>query len=86
MHMLLSSLGYTAYHELVPLRIQTFSLYSLRCPTSLVRRLHLATDARKGRRSCGGLREADGQVTANAVMLAIQSRLQYPAVRMEVAY
>ncbi|PMD12222.1 hypothetical protein NA56DRAFT_741653 [Hyaloscypha hepaticicola] len=52
MHMLRSSPGCTAYQERVPLptprlRIQTF----LRCSMSLVRRLYLATNARKGRPS-----------------------------------
>jgi hypothetical protein len=52
MHMLLFSLGCTAYQERVPLQLLDFayrhSSYSLRCSTSLVRRLYLATKRAQG--------------------------------------
>lgn len=40
------------------LRVQTFLLCSLRCSTSLVRRLYLATNARKGRSSWWRIRRS----------------------------
>ncbi|KAH8767869.1 hypothetical protein BGZ57DRAFT_766564, partial [Hyaloscypha finlandica] len=65
MHMLLSSLGCIAYQERVPLQFLDFAY---RCSL-----LFSPMDAPPG----SGFREADGQVSANAVMLAIQSRSQY---------
>jgi transcription initiation factor TFIID subunit 9B len=80
--MLLSSLGCTAYQERVPLQLLDFAYRHSSSVLSDVLRLSSdayilqqtrARDAPPG----GGFREADGQVSANAVLLAIQSRLQY---------
>jgi transcription initiation factor TFIID subunit 9B len=82
MHMLLSSLGCTAYQERVPLQLLDFAYRHSSSVLSDVLRLSSdayilqqtrARDAPPG----GGFGEADGQVCANAVLLAIQSRLQY---------
>lgn len=81
-HMLLSSLGCTAYQERVPLQLLDFAY---RHSSSILSdALHLSSDAYVSQQTRardappgGGFREADGQVSANAVMLAIQSRLQY---------
>jgi len=81
-HMLLSSLGCTAYQERVPLQLLDFAY---RHSSSILSdALHLSSDAYVSQQTRardappgGGFREADGQVSANAVMLAISSRLQY---------
>lgn len=81
-HMLLSSLGCNAYQERVPLQLLDFAY---RHSSSILSdALHLSSDAYVSQQTRardappgGGFREADGQVSANAVMLAIQSRLQY---------
>jgi transcription initiation factor TFIID subunit 9B len=81
-HMLLSSLGCTAYQERVPLQLLDFAY---RHSSSILSdALHLSSDAYVSQQTRardappgGGFREADGQVSANAVSLAIQSRLQY---------
>jgi len=81
-HMLLSSLGCTAYQERVPLQLLDFAY---RHSSSILSdALHLSSDAYVSQQMRardappgGGFREADGQVSAQAVMLAIQSRLQY---------
>ena len=80
--MLLSSLGCHAYQERVPLQLLDFAY---RHSSSILSdALHLSSDAYVSQQTRardapagGGFREADGQVSANAVMLAIQSRLQY---------
>jgi transcription initiation factor TFIID subunit 9B len=80
--MLLSSLGVTAYQERVPLQLLDFAY---RHSSSILSdALHLSSDAYISQQSRardgaqgGGLRDADGQVSANAVQIAIQSRLQY---------
>ncbi len=81
-HMLLSSLGCNAYQERVPLQLLDFAY---RHSSSILSdALHLSSDAYVSQQTRardappgGGFRDADGQVSANAVMLAIQSRLQY---------
>lgn len=81
-HMLLSSLGCTAYQERVPLQLLDFAY---RHSSSILSdALHLSSDAYVSQQTRardappgGGFREADGQVSSNAVQLAIQSRLQY---------
>ncbi|KAG0645755.1 Transcription initiation factor TFIID subunit 9 [Hyphodiscus hymeniophilus] len=81
-HMLLSSLGVTAYQERVPLQLLDFAY---RHSSSILSdALHLSSDAYISQQTRardappgGGFRDADGQVSANAVQLAIQSRLQY---------
>lgn len=81
-HMLLSSLGVTAYQERVPLQLLDFAY---RHSSSILSdALHLSSDAYVSQQTRardapagGGFRDADGQVSANAVQLAIQSRLQY---------
>lgn len=80
-HMLLSSLGVTAYQERVPLQLLDFAY---RHSSSILSdALHLSSDAYVSQQNrardapAGGFREADGQVSANAVQLAISSRLQY---------
>jgi transcription initiation factor TFIID subunit 9B len=79
--MLLSSLGVTAYQERVPLQLLDFAY---RHSSSILSdALHLSADAyvsqnqRARDAPPGGFRDLDGQVSANAVQLAIQSRLQY---------
>lgn len=79
--MLLSSLGVTAYQERVPLQLLDFAY---RHSSSILSdALHLSADAYVSQLSRardappGGFRDADGQVSENAVKLAIQSRLQY---------
>ena len=80
--MLLSSLGVTAYQERVPLQLLDFAY---RHSSSILSdALHLSADAYISQQSRardqppgGGFRDADGQVSAQAVQLAIQSRLQY---------
>jgi transcription initiation factor TFIID subunit 9B len=80
--MILSSVGCTAYQERVPLQLLDFAY---RHSSSILSdALHLSSDAYVSQQTRardappgGGFREADGQVSANAVMLAIQSRLQY---------
>lgn len=79
--MLLSSLGVTAYQERVPLQLLDFAY---RHSSSILSdALHLSSDAYVSQQTrardapAGGFRDADGQVSANAVQLAIQSRLQY---------
>jgi transcription initiation factor TFIID subunit 9B len=81
-HMLLSSLGCNAYQERVPLQLLDFAY---RHSSSILSdALHLSSDAYISQQTRardappgGGFREADGQVSAPAVLLAIQSRLQY---------
>jgi len=81
-HMLLSSLGVTAYQERVPLQLLDFAY---RHTSSILSdSLHLSSDAYVSQQTRardvpagGGFRDADGQVSVNAVQLAIQSRLQY---------
>ena len=80
-HMLLSSLGATAYQERVPLQLLDFAY---RHTTSILTdALHLSSDAYVSQQTrakdapTGGIGAADGQVSPNAVQLAIQSRLQY---------
>ena len=82
-HMILSSLGITAYQERVPLQLLDFAY---RHTSSILSdALHLSSDAyisqqtraRDAPPGGAGLRDADGAVTMNAVQLAIQSRLQY---------
>lgn len=80
--MLLSSLGTHAYQERVPLQLLDFAY---RHSSSILSdALHLSSDAYISQQTRardappgGGFREADGQVSAAAVLLAIQSRLQY---------
>ncbi|QSZ37494.1 hypothetical protein DSL72_008592 [Monilinia vaccinii-corymbosi] len=81
-HMLLSSLGVAAYQERVPLQLLDFAY---RHSSSILSdALHLSSDAYVSQQTRardappgGGFRDADGQVSANAIQLAIQSRLQY---------
>lgn len=80
-HMLLSSLGCTAYQERVPLQLLDFAY---RHSSSILSdALHLSSDAYVSQQTRakdppgGGLKDADGQVSAQAVHLAISSRLQY---------
>ena len=80
-HMLLTSLSVTAYQERVPLQLLDFAY---RHSSSILSdALHLSSDAYVSQQSRardappGGFRDADGQVSAQAVQLAIQSRLQY---------
>jgi len=81
-HMLLSSLGCTAYQERVPLQLLDFAY---RHSSSILSdALHLSSDAYVSQQSRardaptgGGLKDADGQVSLQAVQLAISSRLQY---------
>ncbi|KAL5314428.1 hypothetical protein ACEPPN_017068 [Leptodophora sp. 'Broadleaf-Isolate-01'] len=82
MHMLLSSLGCTAYQERVPLQLFDFVYRHSISILSDVLRLSfdafISQQTRAWDAPPGGVsREADGQVSANAVLLAIQSRLQY---------
>lgn len=79
--MLLTSLSVTAYQERVPLQLLDFAY---RHSSSILSdALHLSSDAYVSQQSRardappGGFRDADGQVSAQAVQLAIQSRLQY---------
>jgi transcription initiation factor TFIID subunit 9B len=80
--MLLSSLGCTAYQERVPLQLLDFAY---RHSSSILSdALHLSSDAYVSQQTRardqppgGGFKDADGQVSAQAVQLAIQSRLQY---------
>jgi len=80
-HMLLTSLGVTAYQERVPLQLLDFAY---RHSSSILSdALHLSSDAyqSQGTRAKdappGGHGAQDAQVSVNAVHLAIQSRLQY---------
>jgi transcription initiation factor TFIID subunit 9B len=81
-HMLLSSMGVTAYQERVPLQLLDFAY---RHSSSILSdALHLSSDAYVSQQTRakdappgGALRDADGQVSANAVQFAISSRLQY---------
>lgn len=81
-HMLLSSLGCNAYQERVPLQLLDFAY---RHSSSILSdALHLSSDAYVSQQTRardappgGGFRDADGQVSAPAVLLAIQSRQQY---------
>ncbi|KAH6669470.1 transcription initiation factor IID, 31kD subunit-domain-containing protein [Halenospora varia] len=81
-HMLLSNLGVTAYQERVPLQLLDFAY---RHSSSILSdALHLSSDAYVSQQTRardappgGGFRDADGQVSANAVQLAISARLQY---------
>jgi transcription initiation factor TFIID subunit 9B len=81
-HMLLSSLGVTAYQERVPLQLLDFAY---RHTSSILSdALHLSSDAYVSQQTRardappgGGFKDADGQVSMSAVQLAIQSRLQY---------
>lgn len=82
-HMLLSSLGCTAYQERVPLQLLDFAY---RHSSSILSdALHLSSDAyisqqqraRDPAPGSGGFKDADGQVSVQAVQLAISSRLQY---------
>lgn len=81
-HMLLSSLGVTAYQERVPLQLLDFAYRHT--SSVLSDALHLSSDAYISQQTRardappgGGLKDADGQVSMSAVQLAIQSRLQY---------
>lgn len=81
-HLLLNSLGVTAYQERVPLQLLDFAYRH--SSSVLSDALHLSSDsyvsqATRARDAPpgGGFRDADGQVSANAVQLAIQSRMQY---------
>ncbi|CAG8981375.1 hypothetical protein HYALB_00013777 [Hymenoscyphus albidus] len=80
-HVLLSSLGVTAYQERVPLQILDFAYRH--ASGVLSDALHLSSDAYISQQTRakdappGGLRDSDGQVSANAVQFAIASRLQY---------
>lgn len=80
-HLLLSSLGCTAYQERVPLQLLDFAYRH--SSSVLSDALHLSSDAyisqqiRARDAPPGGLQRENGQVSANAVQLAIQSRLQY---------
>lgn len=81
-HMLLSSVGCTAYQERVPLQLLDFAYRH--ASSILSDALHLSSDAYVSQQTRardappgGGFREADGQVSSNAVQLAISSRLQY---------
>jgi transcription initiation factor TFIID subunit 9B len=81
-HMLLSSLGVTAYQERVPLQLLDFAY---RHTSSILSdALHLSSDAYISQQTRardappgGSFKDADGQVSMSAVQLAIQSRLQY---------
>ncbi|KAI9744432.1 MAG: Transcription initiation factor TFIID subunit 9 [Claussenomyces sp. TS43310] len=81
-HMLLSSLGVTAYQERVPLQLLDFAY---RHTSSILSdALHLSSDAYISQQTRardapagGSLKDADGQVSMSAIQLAIQSRLQY---------
>ncbi|KAH6702802.1 hypothetical protein BKA61DRAFT_646780 [Leptodontidium sp. MPI-SDFR-AT-0119] len=73
MHMLLSSLGCTAYQIKSAHSISILSDVLRLSFDAFISQQTRAWDAPPG----GGFREADGQVSANAVLLAIQSRLQY---------
>lgn len=80
-HMLLTSLGVTAYQERVPLQVLDFAY---RHSSSILSdALHLSADAYQSQTSrakdapASGVGAADGQVTVPAVHIAIQSRLQY---------
>ncbi|RKF79149.1 Transcription initiation factor TFIID subunit 9 [Golovinomyces cichoracearum] len=80
-HLLLSSLGCTAYQERVPLQLLDFAY---RHSSSILSdALHLSSDAYISQQARardappGGFQRDDAQVSANAVQLAIQSRLQY---------
>lgn len=80
--MLLSSLGCTAYQERVPLQLLDFAYRH--SSGILSDALHLSSDAAisqqsraRGDANAGGNRDADGQVSVQAVQLAISSRLQY---------
>ncbi|KAI6251315.1 Transcription initiation factor TFIID subunit 9 [Erysiphe necator] len=80
-HLLLSSLGCTAYQERVPLQLLDFAYRH--SSSVLSDALHLSSDAyisqqvRARDAPPGGLQRDDGQVSASTVQLAIQSRLQY---------
>jgi transcription initiation factor TFIID subunit 9B len=80
-HMLLSSLGVSAYQERVPLQLLDFAY---RHTSSILSdALHLSSDAYVSQQTrardapVGGIKDVDGQVSMSAVRLAIQSRLQY---------
>ncbi|CZR55078.1 related to TFIID and SAGA subunit [Phialocephala subalpina] len=80
-HMLLSSLGCTAYQERVPLQLLDFAY---RHSSSILSdALHLSSDAYVSQQTrardapTGGMKDENGQVSPQAVQLAIQSRLQY---------
>lgn len=84
-HMLLSSLGITAYQDRVPLLLLDFAY---RHTSSILSdALHLSSDAYISQQtrardppaggSANALRDVDEKVTMNAIQLAIQSRLQY---------
>jgi transcription initiation factor TFIID subunit 9B len=81
-HLLLSSLGCTAYQERVPLQLLDFAY---RHSSSILSdALHLSSDAYVSQQTRardappgGSLKDADGQVSMAAVKLAIESRLQY---------
>ncbi|KFY98890.1 hypothetical protein V500_01524 [Pseudogymnoascus sp. VKM F-4518 (FW-2643)] len=81
-HLLLTSLGISAYQERVPLQLLDFAYRHTSAILSDA--LHLSSDAyisqqNRARDPPAGsnLRDADGQVSMGAVQLAIQSRLQY---------
>lgn len=81
-HMLLTSLGITAYQERVPLLLLDFAY---RHTSSLLSdALHLSSDAYISQQTRakdppvgGALKDSDGNVTMAAIQLAIQSRQQY---------
>lgn len=80
-HLLLSSLGCSAYQERVPLQLLDFAYRH--SSSVLSDALNLSSDPNISQQTrardapLGGLHRDDGQVSANAVQLAIQSRLQY---------
>jgi transcription initiation factor TFIID subunit 9B len=81
-HLLLTSLGVSAYQERVPLQLLDFAYRHT--SALLADALHLSSDAyisqqnrAKDPAPGGAMRDADGQVSMSAVQLAIQSRLQY---------
>ncbi|KAG9245499.1 transcription initiation factor IID, 31kD subunit-domain-containing protein [Calycina marina] len=80
-HMLLTSLNVTAYQERVPLQLLDFAY---RHSSSILSdALHLSSDAYTSQQSRAReqppkeLKDPDGQVSPQAVQLAISSRLQY---------
>ncbi|OBT82268.1 hypothetical protein VE02_08905 [Pseudogymnoascus sp. 03VT05] len=81
-HLLLTSLGISAYQERVPLQLLDFAYRH--ASVILSDALHLSSNAyisqqNRARDPPAGsnLRDTDGQVSMGAVQLAIQSRLQY---------
>lgn len=81
-HLLLSSLGVTAYQERVPLQLLDFAY---RHTSSILSdALHLSSDAYISQQTrardappTGAFKDADGSIQMSSVQLAISSRLQY---------